>query len=234
MTLSGIRALLVEDDGAIVRALSPMMAAEGAQVSVAANGKEARRLIAGQAFDLVVLDLGLPDMDGTDLIPILRERSDAPIVVLSARGREADRIASLDLGADDFIGKPYLSGELLARIRAALRRRTMSHPDATRIRFDGLNVDLKERRAFVQDQEIRLSRREHDLLCFLAQNPGAAMTHHQIIDAVWGEDAEVDSQFVRVLVGQLRQKIEADPGNPRLIVTEAGTGYRLTARPLVG
>jgi two-component system KDP operon response regulator KdpE len=234
MSLDGIRTLLVEDDRGIVRALKPMLGAEGADVTVAMTGREALERLEHDRFDLVILDLGLPDMDGKQLIPAIRERSDSPIVVLSARGREQDRIEVLDLGCDDFVAKPYSIGELLARLRAALRRRTLSHPSGERIRLDGLEVDLVDRRAFLQGEQIDLSRREHALLLFFARHPGVVVTHRQIIDAVWGVDAEVDNQFVRVLVGQLRQRVEAEPSRPRLIKTVAGSGYRLAVEPRIG
>ena len=234
MSLHAIRTLLVEDDRGIIRALRPMLDAERAEVTVAMTGREAIERLGNDRFDLVILDLGLPDMDGKQLIPAIRERSDTPIVVLSARGREQDRIEVLDLGADDFVAKPYSTGELLARLRAALRRRTLSHPSGERIRLDGLEVDLVDRRAFLQGEQINLSRREHALLLFFARNTGVVVTHRQIIDAVWGEDAEVDSQFVRVLVAQLRQRVEAEPSRPRLIMTVPGSGYRLAVEPRNG
>lgn len=225
--MKGARILFVEDEDAIWRALKPVLVAHDAFVQRAGTGGEALDLLAAQRFDVILLDLGLPDMDGTEIIAEQRAHSDIPIIVLSARGRESDKVRALDAGADDFIVKPFASGELLARIRAALRRRTLVRPESDSLRFEGLEIDLERRRAIIQGQEIRLSAREYALLCALGRSAGGVLTHRQIIGAVWGEDAAVDAQFVRVLVGQLRQKVEADPSRPRLICTEPGVGYRL-------
>jgi two-component system KDP operon response regulator KdpE len=228
--MEGARILLVEDDPAIVKSLTPALTALGAEVVPAATGGAALRLLATREFDVVLADLGLPDMDGKDLIRAERQKSDVPIIVLSARAREQDRIEALDLGADDYVGKPYPIGELAARIRAALRRRKPSRAGAGTIRLDGLEVDVKERRVILDGEEIRLTGREHSLLLVLAGNAGNAVTHREIMDAVWGSEARVDTQHVRVLVGQLRQKIEEDPGRPMLLVNEPGLGYRLRAQ----
>ena len=227
--MEGIRILFVEDEPAIYRAVEPVFQAHGATVQRAASGGEALDLLAAQRFDVILLDLGLPDMDGGDLIVDQRSHSDVPIVVLSARGLEADKIHALNAGADDFIVKPFASGELLARVRAALRRRALVRPNTESVRFEGIEIDLVRRRAKVQGEEIKLSAREHALLCALGRAAGRVLTHRQIIAAVWGEDSSVDAQFVRVLVGQLRQKVEADPARPRLVCTEPGVGYRLGA-----
>ena len=225
--MKGARILFVEDEDAIWRALNPVLVAHDAFVQRAGTGGEALDLLASQRFDVILLDLGLPDMDGSEIIAEQRTHSDIPIIVLSARGRESDKVRALDAGADDFIVKPFASGELLARIRAALRRRTLVRPDSDSLRFEGLEIDLERRRAIIQGQEIRLSAREYALLCALGRAAGGVLTHRQIIGAVWGDEAPVDAQFVRVLVGQLRQKVEADPSRPRLICTEPGVGYRL-------
>jgi two-component system KDP operon response regulator KdpE len=220
--------LLIEDDAAIVRALEPTLKASGADVKVAWSGSHALDLVPRHNFDVVLCDLGLPDFSGLELIPQLRGSSDVPIIVLSASGSERNRIEALDQGADDFVAKPFLAGELLARIRAVVRRRA---PRSTQslIKLNGLQVDLTRRRALISGEEIRLSGREHALLTLLARNAGTPVTHKQIIHSVWGEEAAVDTQFVRVLVGQLRQKIEADPSSPQLIRTEPGVGYSLMA-----
>lgn len=225
----GARILFVEDEPAIYRAVEPVLHAEGMSVQRAASGGEALDRLASQTFDIILLDLGLPDMDGSDLIVAQRAHSDVPIIVLSARGREADKVHALDAGADDFIVKPFAAGELLARIRAALRRRALVRPKTDSLRLDGIEIDLVRRRALVLGEEVKLSAREHALLCALGRAGGGVLTHKQIIAAVWGDDASVDAQFVRVLVGQLRQKIESDPARPRLVCTEPGVGYRLDA-----
>ena len=227
--MEGIRILFVEDEPAIYRAVEPVFQAHGATMQRAASGGEALDLLASKRFDVILLDLGLPDMDGGDLIVDQRRHSDIPILVLSARGRESDKVHALDAGADDFIVKPFDSGELLARVRAALRRRVLVRPNTDNVRFEGIEIDLVRRRAKVQGEEIKLSAREHALLCALGRAAGRVLTHRQIIAAVWGENSSVDAQFVRVLVGQLRQKVEADPARPRLVCTEPGVGYRLGA-----
>lgn len=225
--MEGARILFVEDEPAIYRAVEPVLQAHGMSVQRAASGGEALDLLTAERFDVILLDLGLPDMDGSDLIVAQRAHSDIPIIVLSARGREADKIHALDAGADDFMVKPFASGELLARIRAALRRRALVRPKSDSLRFEGIEIDLVRRRALVQGEEIKLSGREHALLSALGRAAGGVLTHKQIIAAVWGDGAQVDAQFVRVLVGQLRQKVEADPARPRLVRTEPGVGYRL-------
>ena len=225
--MRGTRILFVEDDPAIVRAIEPALTVSGASVQVADTGGKALDRLAAGTVDLVLLDLGLPDMDGSEIISRQRVHSDVPIIVISARGREGDKIAALDAGADDFVVKPFSTGELLARLRAALRRRKLVRPETESLHYEGLEIDLVRRRALVQGEEVRLSGREHALLCALGRAAGGVLTHRQIIASVWGPEAEVDAQFVRVLVGQLRQKLEADPGRPQLVRTEPGVGYRL-------
>jgi two-component system, OmpR family, KDP operon response regulator KdpE len=220
--------LLIEDEAAIVRALEPTLTASGASVRVAWSGSHGLELITKHRFDAVLCDLGLPDISGLELIPLLRATSDVPIIVLSASPSEQDRIKALDCGADDFVGKPFFSGELLARIRAAIRRRA-SGAGGGSIRVNGLELDLTRRRVHIEGEEIRLSAREHALLTLLARNAGQPVSHKEIIGTVWGDQAQVDAQYVRVLVGQLRQKIEADPSSPEHVRTEPGLGYSLGA-----
>lgn len=220
------RILVVEDEAPIVRVLEPTLQAAGASVKVAWSGSHALELVGAGDYDLILCDLGLPDIDGQDLIPELRAASDAPIIVLSARGQEKERIVALDGGADDFVPKPFATGELLARIRAALRRRAPKQSGDV-IRLPGLDVDLRRRVASLDGEEIRLSGREHALLTLLASNSGNVVTHRQIMQTVWGTNAKVETQLVRVLIAQLRQKLEAEPSRPKLICTEPGIGYRL-------
>lgn len=224
--MNDLHVLIVEDEPAIVRSLEPALKAAGANVHIAWNGSQALELLRSAAYDVILCDLGLPDIDGQDLIPTINAATDTPIIVLSARGREQDRISALDAGADDFVPKPFSTGELLARIRAAVRRRPPEARGDT-IKLPGLELDLTRRRVLLQDQEIRLSAREHALLKLLASNPGNVVTHKQIMRSVWGPDAGVETQFVRVLVAQLRQKLEAEPSEPTLVCTEPGVGYRL-------
>ena len=226
--MKALNILVVEDEASLIRVLEPTLAATGATVQVARTGSRGLELLAADLFDVVLCDLGLPDMAGEDLIRTIRRDTDVPIIVLSARGAENDRITALDAGADDFVPKPFLAGELLARIRAAVRRRS-PNPQTETLKLRGMVVDLKRRRAVLEGEEIRLSAREHTLLTLLAQNAGGVVTHRQIIERVWGPETNADTQFVRVLVGQLRQKLEADPSRPQIVCTEPGLGYRLRA-----
>ncbi len=228
--MTALKILVIEDEASLLRVLEPTLAATGATVRVARSGCKALEDLAADQFDVILCDLGLPDIDGQDLIASVRKDTDVPIIVLSARGMEQDRITALDAGADDFVTKPFSAGELLARIRATVRRRSpMQKTDS--VKFQGIEVDLKRRRAILGDVEIRLSGREHSLLTLLAQSAGGVVTHRQIIEQVWGPETRADTQFVRVLVGQLRQKLEQDPSHPQLLCTEPGVGYRLASRP---
>ena len=218
--------LVVEDEPAIVRALAPTLRAAGASVEIAWSGSQALEYLDHGRHDLVLCDLGLPDIEGEALIAKIRERSDLPIIVLSARGLEHDRIKALDAGADDFVEKPFSAGELLARIRAAARRGGKLEQDGS-LKLGRLEVDLQRRRAILEGEEIGLSGREHALLKLLAKSRGGVVSHRQIIAEVWGPDARAETQSVRVLVGQLRQKLEAEPADPKIICTEPGLGYRL-------
>jgi two-component system KDP operon response regulator KdpE len=221
------RLLIVDDEPQIVRALTPAMAAAGFEVESSGSGEDALSRLASEPSDAVILDLGLPDMDGKDVIQRVREWSDVPIVVLSARDLENEKIAALDLGADDFVNKPVGVGELLARIRAAMRGRERRFSAQPRFQFGDLEINFPARRVMVQGEEIRLTPREYQLLRILAGHAGQVVTHRQIITAVWGTDSNADAQFVRVLMAQLRQKLEADPASPALLLTEPGIGYRL-------
>jgi two-component system KDP operon response regulator KdpE len=217
--------LLIDDEAPIVRVLTSSLVASGYHVSSAGSGAKALSMIAQAAPDVIVLDLGLPDIDGKEIILKLREWSDAPIVVLSARHDETERIAALDEGADDYVTKPFHMGELQARLRAALRHRARRGEQRTFSSGD-LAIDFEKRRVTVDGEEIKLQRKEYDLLRTLAQHAGQVVTHKQLLAAGWG-GAITDTQFVRVYIGQLRQKLEEDPSAPKLILTEPGIGYRL-------
>jgi two-component system KDP operon response regulator KdpE len=217
----------VDDEPQLIRSVSPALTTEGYEVSVATTGREALDHLARQSCDAVLLDLGLPDMDGKAVIEALRRRSTVPVLVLSARDAPRERIASLDLGADDYISKPFDIGELLARIRAATRSKDRRPDRPNHYKAAGLEVDFSRRRARLRGEEVQLTRREHDLLCFFATHAGEVLSHHQIMASVRGQDAPLDPQFVRVLVAQLRRKLETDPSSPRLLLTEPGVGYRL-------
>ena len=220
------RVLIVDDEPQILRFLRPALEASGYQVLHAASGHEALRLIANSAPDLIVLDLGLPDMDGKDVIERARSFAAAPIVVLSARDREAEKIAALDLGADDYVEKPFAIGELLARLRVALRHSRGGTEERKVLQSDGLVIDLERRLVSREGRPIKLTPREYELLTLLAQNAGRVMTHGQILTAVWGPAHKDDVQYLRVFCGRLRAKVERDPADPLLIKTESGVGYR--------
>jgi two-component system KDP operon response regulator KdpE len=224
---AGAHLLLVDDEPQILRSLRPALMAAGYGVATAETGAGALSYLAGEPCDLVILDLGLPDMDGKDVITRLREWSEIPVIVLSARNLVEEKIAALDLGADDFVHKPFAVDELLARVRATLRGRDLRLAGRASFRSAELEVNFAARRAYIQGEEVRLTPREYDLVRTLARHSGRVVTHKQIIAAVWGPDASVDAQFVRVLVAQLRQKLEENPSAPRILLTETGVGYRL-------
>lgn len=224
--MSNLSILVIEDEPGLVRVLEPTLASTGAAVKVAWDGREAAKCLKAGQYDLILCDLGLPDVDGKELVAKIREDSDVPIIVLSACGQEEDRIKALDAGADDFVAKPFSAGELLARIRSAVRRRSPTR-GVRKLKVGSLEVDLERRRAVLHGEEIRLSAREHSLLALLAESPDGVASHRQIIDRVWGPGASAETQSVRVLVGQLRQKLEADPSSPEMVCTEPGVGYRL-------
>ncbi|QQS13370.1 MAG: response regulator transcription factor [Rhodospirillales bacterium] len=221
------RVLVVDDEPQIQRFLRPGLTAAGYDVVAAGSGAEALRALAVSSIDVVVLDLGLPDMDGKDVIAEARRWSGVPIIVLSARDREGEKIAALDLGANDYVAKPFAIGELLARIRAALRSRGGAADPSAVIAIGDLVVDLPAHRVTVRGAPVRLTPKEFELLAALAGGAGRVMTHRQILSRVWGPAHTADTQYLRVFIGQLRQKIELDPGEPTLILTEPGVGYRL-------
>ena len=227
MTAAVARVLFVDDEPQIVRALTPALTAAGYAVDTAETGAAALAKMAAEPCDAVILDLGLPDMDGKTVIERMREWTEAPILVLSARDLESEKIEALDRGADDFVNKPIGVGELLARIRASLRGRERRFAAQARFRTGELDIDFALRRVTIEGEEVKLTPREYDLLRVLARHAGRVVTHRQIIAAVWGAGAQFDVQFVRVLVGQLRQKLEAEPSTPTLVLTESGVGYRL-------
>jgi two-component system KDP operon response regulator KdpE len=223
------RVLVVDDEAPIQRFLRPALLASGYEPLSAETGAQALRLIATSAPDVIVLDLGLPDMDGKDVLVEARKFSKSPIIILSARDQETEKIAALDLGADDYVEKPFAIGEFLARLRAALRHAAPDHAPAPRYEAEGLVVDLDKRRVTRDGQSLKLTPKEFDLLTVLVRHAGRVVTHRQILAAVWGPAHADDTQYLRVFVGQLRAKIEPDADVPRLILTEPGIGYRLWA-----
>lgn len=224
--MSGPRVLVVDDEPQILRFLQPALEATGYVVLHAETGRAALRLAAISAPDVIVLDLGLPDMDGKEVLTQLKQFSKAPVLVLSARDQEVEKIASLDLGADDYVEKPFAIGEFLARLRVALRHASRGPEIRKIIEADGLTIDIERRLVSRDGEAIKLTPREYDLLTTLARNAGRVMTHGQILTAVWGPAHRDDVQYLRVFVGHLRAKIERNPAEPLLIKTESGVGYR--------
>ncbi len=220
------RVLVIDDEPQIHRFLGPALDAAGYEHVRADTASDGLREIARKAPDVVVLDLGLPDMDGKQALEKARAFYKGPIVVLSARDRETEKIDALDLGANDYVEKPFGVGELLARIRAALRHQLQDKGAEPVVTAGDLTVDLVRRLVTRAGVPIHLSPREYDLLAQLVEGAGKVVTHRQLLTAVWGPAHEQDVQYLRVFVGQLRQKIEPDPAAPGLILTEPGVGYR--------
>jgi len=226
------RILLVDDEVSIQRAVAPLLRSRGYDVDVAGTGADALRIVADHPPDLVILDLGLPDLEGTEVCRRIRNESRVPIVVLSARGAEQDKVSALDLGADDYVTKPFSPEELLARIRVALRRVfTLEEPEAGRVQVGDLTIDYDRHRVLRGDDEIRLTPKEFDLLALLARNADRVLTHRAILKAVWGPNAVDQPEHLWVLVAQLRKKIEPDPSKPRFLLSEPWVGYRLATEP---
>ena len=222
-----IRILVIDDEAAILRFLKPALEANNYEMASAGTVAEGIKRIAAETPDVVLLDLGLPDGDGKEVIRRAREWSDLPIIVLSAREREAEKIEALDLGADDYVNKPFNVGELLARMRTALRHRIQRKAEVPVLRVGSLEVDAVRHRATRAGGELRLTPKEFELLSFLARHAGRVVTHKQILTAVWGPAHTEDTQYLRVYIGQLRQKIEEHPDDPRIVLTEPGIGYRI-------
>jgi two-component system, OmpR family, KDP operon response regulator KdpE len=227
MTAPSLKVLIIDDEPPIRKLLRMGLTTQGYAVLEAPNGKTALELL-GQKPDLVILDLGLPDVQGHDLLRTIRSRNEGvPIVVLSSRGDEAGKVQALDLGADDYVTKPFGMDELLARMRAALRHQLQLHGERPIFRVGDLSVDLVRRIVKIRDNEIKLSPKEYDLLRLLVQHAGKVLTHKFLLGELW--DNLTDAQYLRVYVRQLRQKIETDPEQPQYVLTETGIGYRLRA-----
>jgi two-component system KDP operon response regulator KdpE len=223
-----LRILIVDDEPNILAAVAPLLRARGYDVLTTMSGKGALELVEREAPDLIVLDLGLPDIDGVEVCRLLRDGRATPIIVLSARGAERDKVAALDAGADDYVTKPFGAEELLARIRVALRRVDPTPPPGGIVTFGTIAVDRDRRRVVRGDEEIRLTPKEFELLLFLMQHAGRVLTHRAILKAIWGPHSVDQPEHLRVLIGSLRKKIETDPARPQLIVTEPWVGYRFT------
>jgi two-component system, OmpR family, KDP operon response regulator KdpE len=223
--------LLIDDELPIRRFLRASLTTQGFRLIEAETGQQAIRLAAQQPPDLVILDLGLPDMDGQDVLQQLRQWLHAPIIVLSARDQEIQKVAALDSGADDYLTKPFSTAELLARIRVALRHwsRVAGENETPMFASGDLKVDLAARRVFAQDEEIHLTPLEYKLLSTLVQHAGKVLTHRFLLKEVWGPGHEQETHYLRIFMASLRRKIEADSAAPRHLMTEQGVGYRLAA-----
>lgn len=223
------RIMIVEDEPEICRFLETALTDNGYIVEAATTGKAALKLCAAQPPDLIILDLGLPDMDGKELVRQTREWSRVPVIILSARDQEAEKVAALELGADDYLTKPFGMQELLARIKVALRHASRrEHLSELVYAFKDLQVDLARRRAMLKKDEIHLTPTEYDLLALLARKAGQVVTHAEILREVWGKNSDEHDHYLRIYVQRLRQKLHDDPLHPRYIFTEPGIGYRLS------
>ncbi len=221
---------MVEDELPIRKFLGASLSSAGYRLEEAATGQEALRRAAQSPPDLVILDLGLPDMDGQEVLKQLREWFSAPIIILSARDQEHQKIAALDHGADDYLTKPFSTGELLARIRAALRhaaRIGSNEPGATIYEVGDLKIDVASRRVFIAAEEVHLTPLEFKLIATLVHSAGKVLTHRQLLKDVWGPQQVQETHYLRVFMANLRRKLEADPTQPRYLITEQGIGYRL-------
>ena len=223
-----LRILIVDDEPNILAAVAPLLRTRGYEVLTTMSGKGALEAVEREAPDLVVLDLGLPDIDGVEVCRLLRDGRTTPVIVLSARGAEGDKVAALDAGADDYVTKPFGAEELLARIRVALRRVDATPPPGGIVTFGTIAVDRDKRRVVRGQEEIRLTPKEFELLLFMMQHAGRVLTHRTILKAIWGPHAVDQPEHLRVLIGSLRKKIETDPARPRYLVTEPWVGYRFT------
>jgi two-component system KDP operon response regulator KdpE len=221
--------LIIEDEQPLLRFLRVTLATQDYRIIEANCGEEGLRLAAASNPDLIILDLGLPDIDGVEVARRLREWSTTPIIVVSARGKEQDKVIALDAGADDYLTKPFGVGELLARVRVALRHLARLNSDTGEPVFEvgGLHVDLSRREVTVDGEAVHLTRNEFKLLTMLVKNAGRVMTHRQLLKEVWGPGSADELHYLRVYINQLRQKIESDSARPRYLMTEPGVGYRL-------
>jgi two-component system KDP operon response regulator KdpE len=220
------RILIVDDEPNILGTVAPLLRSRGYEVLSAMTGRAGLDTAERDKPDLIVLDLGLPDMDGVDVCRQMRQATGVPILVLSARGAEGDKVAALDAGADDYVTKPFGAEELLARIRAALRRVDGPPPSSEPMVRGGLVIDRERFRVLRDGEEVRLTPKEFELLIYLAQHPGRVLTHRVILKAIWGPHAAGQPEHLRVLIGSLRKKIEPNPSAPQYILTEPWVGYR--------
>lgn len=226
MSEDKVRVLVVDDEPAIRRFLRASLVAHSYEIFEAGTGQEALSGAIAHHPDLIILDLGLPDIEGIEVTRRLREWSQIPIIILSVRERESEKIAALDAGADDYLTKPFGIGELIARMRTAMRHSAPLAAESVFV-FDELTVDLGRRRVTVAAREVQLTPTEYDLLRVLVMNADRVLTHHQLLHQVWGVGFDEEAHMLRVNISNLRRKIEPDPTRPRYIITEPGVGYRL-------
>ncbi|WP_378956514.1 response regulator [Pelosinus sp. sgz500959] len=223
---NGARILVIDDESQIRKLLSVSLKAYGFIIDEATSGQDGINRAAFFKPDLMIVDLGLPDRDGKEIVREIREWSSAPIIILTARDQEKEKIDALDAGADDYITKPFSMGELMARIRVCVRRMTAGESESS-LNCGGLSIDLIKRHVTVDGHEVKLTPTEYEIIKLLAQHAGRVLTHKQLLKAVWGNSYNDDTHYVRIYVGQLRRKIEKDPTQPQYIITESGIGYRL-------
>ena len=223
--------LVIEDESRISKFIQTILSVNNYTVLIAQNGKEALAMVTSYCPDLILLDLGLPDMDGGEVIKTVREWSQIPIIIVSARDRERDKVEALDLGADDYVTKPFVTSELLARIRATLRhynaRSDKSLDDAGCFKVDDLVIDYNKRKVTVSDTLIHLTQNEYKIVVLLSKYSGRVLTYDYIIKSLWGPNAKYDNQILRVNMANIRRKIEKNPADPHYIFTEIGVGYRM-------
>lgn len=228
MESKGMKVLVIDDELQMRKLLEMALTSYGYTAHLAATGQEGLMLAVSMHPDLVIVDLGLPDMDGKDVVTRLREWSSVPIIVLTAREQEQEKIAALDKGADDYVTKPFSMGELMARMRVCLRRFCHSEEQKPVLSCGGISMDLLQHKVTVAGCEIKLTPTEYELLKYMLKNAGKVLTHKQILKAVWGNDYDEDLHYIRIYMRQLRRKIEKDPAQPKYLLTEAGVGYRLS------
>ena len=219
------RVLVVDDEPQITRVLKTVLSSQGYQVRTAAEGEAALSSFSEWHPELVITDLYMPRMDGVELCRRIRAVSTVPIIVLSVKGEERSKVQALDSGADDYVTKPFGTDELLARVRAALRR-SGSPSEPSSLDAGDFRIDLDGRRVHIRGADVRLTPKEFDLFVFLARHPNRVLTHRTLLEAVWGEASQEQPEYLRVFMGQLRKKLEADPSSPRYLVTEPWVGYR--------
>jgi two-component system KDP operon response regulator KdpE len=227
MTTLAYKILVIDDEPQIRRLLRISLERADYNVALAADAREAMRVLAIEKPDAVLLDLGLPDRDGLELVPLIKAQSDATLLIVSAREATAEKVAALDLGADDYVTKPFDTDELLARLRTSLRRRVQASAERQIVNVWDVEIDLLNRLVRKGGKEVHLTPKEYAFLSELARHPGRVFTHKQLLSAVWGTVFEANIEYARIVVRNLRQKLENDPASPRLIVNELGIGYRL-------